>query len=321
MSPPAERLAATAAHLSPPSSTSVSAQSPINNVTVFGAGLMGAGIAQVSAQNGYKVILCDVSQDLVDKGLDRIIRSWIRTAKEKFNNDPSKQYQYVKTFQGNIRVITDSTEAVKDADLVIEAIIENLKIKQDLFSTLDKTAKKSCLFATNTSSLSVTEIGASLSGERKKQFGGLHFFNPVTMMQLLEVIRTRDTSDTTFNAFLGYGRGIRKQTVVCKDTQGFIVNRLLVPYLRDAVQMMDRGDASAEDIDTAMRLGAGHPIGPLALADLIGLDTVKYISDAWKEGTEMNGPIIPDEGSGSLAKLVSEGKLGRKSGEGFFKYK
>jgi len=265
----------------------------------------------------YQVVLCDTSQGLVDKGLDRIINSWTRTAKEKFNSDASKQHEYVQALHSNIRTTTDAKEAVKDADLVIEAIIENLKIKQDLFSTLDKTAKKSCLFATNTSSLSVTEIGAALSSERKKQFGGLHFFNPVTMMQLVEVIRTGDTSDTTFNAFLSYGRGIRKKTVVCKDTPGFIVNRLLIPYVRNAIQMMERGDASAQDIDTAMKLGAGHPMGPLELADLVGLDTAKYIMDSW----EMNDPGVPNQSPELLDKLVAEGKLGRKSGEGFFKYK
>ncbi|KAF8339616.1 3-hydroxyacyl-CoA dehydrogenase [Cantharellus anzutake] len=325
MSSPTERLAATVAHLSPLSfSASSSPQFLVKNIAVFGAGLMGTGIAQVSAQSGYKVVLCDIGQDLVEKGLDDIIKSWAKAAQRMFNDNPLKQDQYVRDLRSRIKTTTDPEQAAEDADLVIEAVIENLKIKQELLSTVDKAAKKSCLLATNTSSLSVTDIGAMLSDERKKHFGGLHFFNRDTKMQLLEIIRTKDTSDATFNAFIDYGRNIKKTAVACKDTPGFIVNRLLVPYLRDAILMLERGDASAEDIDTAMKLGAGYPMGPLELADLVGLDTAKRIVDAWRERMEKTeDPTIPKEmlkSSELLDQLVSAKKLGRKTGEGFFKY-
>uniref|UniRef100_A0AC34REM8 Hydroxyacyl-CoA dehydrogenase n=1 Tax=Panagrolaimus sp. JU765 TaxID=591449 RepID=A0AC34REM8_9BILA len=169
--------------------------------------------------------------------------------------------------------------------------------------------------ATNTSSLRLVDIGANL--KYKDRFGGLHFFNPVPVMKLLEVVRFNETSDDTFNKLMEYGKSVGKVTVACKDTPGFIVNRLLVPYSFEAIKMAERGDASIKDIDTAMKLGAGYPMGPFELADYVGLDTMKFIMDGWKE-TYPNDPTF--QTCDSLNKLVSEGKLGRKTGEGFFKY-
>ncbi|CAF1617710.1 unnamed protein product, partial [Didymodactylos carnosus] len=188
-------------------------------------------------------------------------------------------------------------------------IVENLKIKQELFKKLDEVAPS------NTSSLPITAIAELV--QRKDKFGGLHFFNPVPVMKLLEVIRTSSTSDETFQTLMDFGQALGKTTVRCKDTPGFIVNRLLVPYLMEAVRMIERGDATPEDIDTSMKLGAGHPMGPIELLDYVGLDTSKFIMDGWSKQ-------YPDEPSFKqsqlLTKIVSEGKFGKKSGAGFYNY-
>merc|ERR1719289_639998 len=201
------------------------------------------------------------------------------------------------------------------ADIIVEAITENLPLKQKLFSDWDKICPEKTIFATNTSFLKVGDVMKDVS--RLDRCGGLHFFNPVPVMKLLEVIRIPQTSDETFASMTAWGKAIGKYTVDCKDTPGFIVNRLLVPYLMEAVRMVERGDASIRDVDTAMKLGAGHPMGPFELADYVGLDTNKFIMDGWSAR-------FPEETlfreSELLNKLVAEGKLGRKSGEGFMKY-
>merc|ERR1711931_90147 len=208
----------------------------------------------------------------------------------------------------------DVVRGVAEADLVIEAIPENMEYKHKLFSTIDEVAPEHCLFASNTSSFSITEIGSVV--KRQDKFGGLHFFNPVPMMQLVEVIRTVHTSEATFNALYKFGEDLGKTCVSCTDTPGFIVNRLLVPYMMDAVRMIERGEGTPEDIDTAMKLGAGHPMGPFQLADYVGLDTTKFIMDGWSTR-------FPEETlfrkSELLNSLVAEGKLGMKTKEGFFK--
>jgi 3-hydroxyacyl-CoA dehydrogenase len=212
---------------------------------------------------------------------------------------------------------TDLENSVKDnCDLLIEAIVENMKIKQDMFTKLDKVAPSSTIFASNTSSLPITEM-ASVT-QRKDKFGGLHFFNPVPVMKLVEVIRIADTSEQTFDTLLSFGKAVQKVPVSCKDTPGFIVNRLLVPYMAEAIRLLERGDASARDIDTAMKLGAGYPMGPIELLDYVGLDTNKFILEGWHKMDPENPLYKPSE---MLNKLVEEGKLGLKTGEGLYKYK
>jgi 3-hydroxyacyl-CoA dehydrogenase len=217
-----------------------------------------------------------------------------------------------------IKTSTDSAKAVGDADLVVEAIVENLDVKRKLFGALDAAAPKHTIFASNTSSLPIESIATST--KRLDRFGGLHFFNPVPQMKLVEVIRAPHTSDATFNALLAVTKKMGKVPVKCKDTPGFVVNRLLVPYILEAMRMAERGDASTEDIDVAMKLGAGYPMGPFELADFVGLDTLKFIADGWNaSGKGLKGsPLV--QPLPILEKLVKEGKLGRKSGAGFYSY-
>jgi len=287
----------------------------IKNVTVIGGGLMGSGIAQVAAQTGHNVTLVDVSDQVLQKSVTNIQNSLERIAKKKYAEKPQDKEKFVSETLQRLKTNTNSDNAVKNADIVIEAIIENMDLKHKLFKSLDKAAPPSTLFASNTSSLSITEI-ASVT-ERKDRFGGLHFFNPVPMMKLLEVIRTVNTSDDTYKKMMEFGEQLGKQTITCKDTPGFVVNRLLVPYMGEAARMLERGDATARDIDIAMKLGAGYPMGPFELMDYTGLDTNKFIMEGWHEKFPDNPLFEPSE---LIKKLVSEGKLGKKSGEGFYKY-
>lgn len=290
-------------------------KSSIKNVTVIGGGLMGAGIAQVAAQTNHNVVLVDVSDDLLKKSVANIDTSLKRIAKKKFEGDKDGAEKFIKDTLARLTTNVDAEKAVSNSDLVIEAIVENLAVKQKLFAGLDKAAPKNTIFASNTSSLPIKEI--ALTSERKDRFGGLHFFNPVPLMKLLEVIRIPETSDETFNLLLEFGKNMGKHTVSCKDTPGFIVNRLLLPYMNEAMKMLERGDATAKDIDTAMKLGAGYPMGPFELADYVGLDTNKFIIDGWHARHPTNEMFNP---SPLLDKLVKEGKLGKKTGEGFYKY-
>lgn len=324
----AARLALTSGHLNNPTGSSCAFSTSavsrdmqdIKNVTVFGAGLMGAGIAQVAAHVGFKVTLCDVTDDALTNG-KKIIESSIQRLAKKSPNAPPFSSENVFS---NINTTTDPSRAVSEADLVVEAIVENLKVKQDLFKLLDGSAPKSCVFATNTSSLSVREIAESCSDDRRKRFGGLHFFNPVPQMKLVEVVKAPETAEETVEALLDVCKKMDKTAVRCTDTPGFIVNRLLVPYMFEAIKMVERGDASAADVDVAMKLGAGHPMGPLQLADFVGLDTCHHIMSGWREKVEngedvgLSKDLVAE--SKMLTDLVAAGKLGRKSGEGFFKY-
>ncbi|CAD6567252.1 MAG: hypothetical protein TREMPRED_003435, partial [Tremellales sp. Tagirdzhanova-0007] len=310
-----KRLAIVQRHLSTTASRSVE---KVERLTVFGAGLMGAGIAQIGAQNGLKVVLSDVTDQALQNGLTIINKSLSRIAKKK---QPDDVEGYTKSVMANIEITTDAGKAVTDADLVVEAIIESLKVKRDLFGFLDGKAKDSCIFATNTSSLSVTEIAESCGQPRQKLFAGLHFFNPVPAMKLVEIIRTSLTSDETYNALKEVTERMGKAPVTCKDTPGFIVNRLLVPYMLEAIRMVERGDATPEDVDQAMQLGAGMPMGPFTLLDFVGLDTTAYIASGWREKAAENPDLISHElvkPIPLLETLVKEGRMGRKSGKGFF---
>uniref|UniRef100_A0A183C7E3 Hydroxyacyl-coenzyme A dehydrogenase, mitochondrial n=1 Tax=Globodera pallida TaxID=36090 RepID=A0A183C7E3_GLOPA len=283
----------------------------VKNLTVIGSGLMGAGIAQVSAQANVKVVLVDQNQAIIDKAKSGIESSIKRVAKKQFENDSKKQDDLVTRVLSNISLSTNIGQAVSGADLIIEAVVENLDVKRKLFAQVESTAK----MATNTSSLKLADIAANL--KQKDCFGGLHFFNPVPVMKLLEVVRFDNTSEETFDVLLNYGKSIGKTTVICKDTPGFIVNRLLVPYMLEAMRMLDRTDATKEDIDQAMKLGAGYPMGPFQLADYVGLDTTQSIVRGWNEKYPEETLFHPIK---CLDKLVADGKFGVKSGEGFYKY-
>lgn len=287
----------------------------VKSVTVVGSGLMGAGIAQVAAQTGHKVYLVDVDTKVLKKAEDGIRSSLQRVAKKQYAEDPKAGEKFIQEATSRISYSVDAVESSKSSDLVIEAIIEKIGPKKELFAKLDAAAPKATIFATNTSSLSVTEIASAT--HRKDRFGGLHFFNPVPVMKLVEVVRTADTSDSTFKSLMDFSKALQKQPIACSDTPGFVVNRLLIPYMAEAVRLLERGDASARDIDTAMKLGAGYPMGPIELLDYVGLDTTKHILDAWSQKDPSDPLFQPIE---LLNKLVKEGKYGKKTKEGFYKY-
>ncbi|HXT71931.1 MAG TPA: 3-hydroxybutyryl-CoA dehydrogenase [Vicinamibacterales bacterium] len=280
----------------------------IKTVGVIGCGLMGSGIAQVSAAAGFRTIVREVNQGALDKGLSRM-RKFLDGGVEKGKMTAEARD---KTW-GNLMGVTDF-EAMGDCDLIIEAIIENLDEKTAAYQALDKVVGDHAIFTSNTSSLCVTELAAKT--KRPDRFGGLHFFNPVPLMKLVEVVRGLSTSDATHAALMDYSRAIGKEPITAPDKPGFIVNRLLVPYLLDAIRCYERGLGTIEDIDNGMKLGCGHPMGPLTLLDFVGLDTTYYIAnimfDEYKEPMFAAPPL--------LKRMVLAGKLGRKSGEGFYKY-
>ncbi|CAD5215180.1 unnamed protein product [Bursaphelenchus okinawaensis] len=296
-------------------STGTTLGAPVQNVTIIGSGLMGSGIAQVSAQAKLNVVLVDQNEKILNAAQQRIHKSLQRVAKKKHGDNESEATKFVDDTLGKIKINSDLRSAVKEADLVIEAIVENIEAKQKLFSEVEKAAKSDVILATNTSSLRLADIGANIKNQAN--FGGLHFFNPVPVMKLLEVVKHDKTSEQTFKELEGFGKTVGKVTVACKDTPGFIVNRLLVPYMYEALRLAERGDASMKDIDVAMKLGAGYPMGPFELADYVGLDTLKFIQDGWAKQHPDDPLFKPSQ---LLNKLVSEGKLGAKSGEGFYKY-
>jgi 3-hydroxyacyl-CoA dehydrogenase len=287
----------------------------IETVGVVGCGLMGHGIAQIAAQGGHKVIVAEADQAALDKGLSRIEKSLAKLAGklvEKGKKSAEEAEADAAAAYGRITGTLDRAD-LADCDLICEAIVENLDVKKELFQELGASAKESCIFASNTSSFPVAEMAAA-SG-RPTRFVGLHFFNPVQLMRLVEVVRTDETDEEVFAAARAFGEACGKTPVACKDTPGFVVNRLLVPYMVQALEMLDRGDASKEDIDAAMQLGCGHPMGPITLTDYVGLDTTLFILQGWSER-------YPDEPAfgvpAILERYVAEGKLGRKVGEGFY---
>jgi 3-hydroxyacyl-CoA dehydrogenase len=288
----------------------------MHHVVVVGGGQMGAGIAQISAAAGHKVTITDLNETVLAKSKASIQQSLGRIAKKKFETDPKAADEFTAGVMKNVFTDTDAAKVVKGgADLVIEAIVENVEVKRKVFASLDAVAPANTIFASNTSSLSIQKIASST--KRGDRFGGLHFFNPVPIMKLVEVVKTPQTSDATNKWLVDFGKSIGKTVVQCTDTPGFVVNRLLVPYLSEAIRLAENKVASYEDIDNAMKLGAGHPMGPLALCDFIGLDTIKFVLDGWSRDfpdIQVMKPIP------LLDKLVKEGKLGKKTNEGFYKY-
>ena len=277
-------------------------------IGVLGSGTMGSGIVQVLAQNGYTVVNRDLSQDLLTKGMKGIEKNFTKSVeKGKMTEDEKKAI---------LDRITPTTELapLADCDLIIEAATENMGLKKKIFEELDSVVKADAILATNTSSLSITEIAAAT--KRPDKVIGMHFFNPVPLMKLIEVIKGITTSDETYDVIFEMSKKIGKEPVKVDEAPGFVVNRILIPMINEAVGLLAEGVATAEDIDRAMMLGANHPIGPLALADLVGNDVNLSIMDVlYQEFGDSKYRAHP-----YLRKLVRAGKLGRKTGEGFYKY-
>ncbi len=280
----------------------------IQRVGVVGCGLMGSGIAQVCAAAGFATVVREVTPELVDKGLKGIEKNLARLVEKGTITEATK---------GEIRARLKGTTAIedlKDCDLVIEAIIEQLPAKRELFSALDKLCPTNTIFASNTSSLTITEIATST--KRPERFVGLHFFNPVPVMKLVEVVRTIATDAAVYEEVVAFGAKLGKTAVRAHDSTGFIVNRLLVPYLLDAIRALEEGVGSIEDIDNSMKLGCGHPMGPLTLLDFVGLDTTYYISQIMYEEFKERRFAAPP----LLKRMVLAGWNGRKVGRGFYDY-
>lgn len=278
----------------------------IRKVGVLGCGLMGSGVAEVAARAGYETVVREVSEEVVEKGLKKIHGS-LAKAVEKGKMTAEERDQAVGRLSGVVGL-----DALADCDLVIEAIVENLDEKRKTFTTLDEVVKKEALFASNTSSLTITQM--AMFTQRPDQFVGLHFFNPVPVMKLVEVVRTLLTSDAAFDAAFEFARKIGKEPVAARDNSGFIVNRLLVPYLLDAIRALEEGVGSVEDIDKGMQLGCGYPMGPFTLLDFVGLDTTYYIANIMFEEYREKRYAPPP----LLKQMVQAGRLGKKSGRGFY---
>ena len=289
----------------------------IQRVGVMGCGLMGHGIAQVAAQGGHEVLVVEADQTALERGLARIDKSLAKLAQKQVEKGKASEEQARERAAATRARITGSlTRAeVADCDLVVEAIVEDLGIKKELFRELGALCKPETILASNTSSFPIAEMGQA-SG-RPANMVGLHFFNPVQLMRLVEVVRTPATSDEVFASARAFGEACGKTPVACKDTPGFVVNRLLVPYMVQSLLMLERGDATAVDIDNAMKFGCGYPMGPIELTDYVGLDTTLSILEGWVERYR-------DEPAFAIPKIlqakVAEGQLGRKTGEGFYQW-
>ena len=280
----------------------------MEKIFVLGAGTMGAGIVQVFAQKGYEVIVRDIKDEFVERGLAGINKNLSKlVAKGKM--DEATKEDILSRISG-----TTDMNLAEDCDLVVEAAIENMKIKKEIFAELDKICKPETILASNTSSLSITEVASATN--RPEKVIGMHFFNPAPVMKLVEIIRGMATSQETFDFVKGLSLAIGKEPVEVAEAPGFVVNRILIPMINEASFILQEGIASVEDIDTAMKFGANHPMGPLALGDLIGLDVCLAIMDVLYNETGDN----KYRASSTLRKYVRAGWLGRKSGRGFYNY-
>ncbi|MBE3560671.1 MAG: 3-hydroxybutyryl-CoA dehydrogenase [Ktedonobacteraceae bacterium] len=280
----------------------------IRKVGVIGCGLMGSGIAQTCAQSGYETVVREVNQQLLDKGLARIYDAW-NTMQQKNKLTAGQVEENRARLHGTLELAD-----LADCDLVIEAVIENMQEKLRLFPALDQILKPEAIILSNTSSLSVTQMGAVT--KRPEKVCGLHFFNPAPVMKLVEIVRTISTSEETIETVREFAVSLGKTPVLAKDTAGFIVNFLLIPYLLAAIRMLENGAASRDDIDTAMKLGCGYPMGPFTLLDYVGLDTTLYAAEAIYD--EYKDPLYAPPPL--LRRMVASGMYGRKSGKGFYDY-
>ena len=281
----------------------------IERIAVLGAGQMGNGIAQVAACAGYEVVMIDIKQDYLDKGLAAIENSLSRVVK--------KERMTQQDADAAISLISTSTEktSASDADLIVEAIPEIPELKFSTFAELDSICKPEAILASNTSSISINAIAEATN--RPDRVIGMHFMNPVPVMKLVEIINGQDTSSEVTELVVKASERMGKVPLACNDSPGFVSNRILCPMINEAILALEEGVAEPEAIDGIMKLGMNHPIGPLALADLIGLDTILHIMNVLHEGFEGNPKYAPSD---LLKNMVSEGKLGRKSGEGFYNY-
>ena len=280
----------------------------IKRVGVVGCGAMGSGITQVCAQSGYQVVASEINDELLNKGLTSI-SNFLAKSVEKGKLSQQDKDSTLARIKG-----TTTSKDFSDCDLIIEAAVENMELKKKIFAELDKICPEHAILATNTSCLSIIDM--AMVTNRLDKVLGLHFFNPVPLMQLLEIVKTIATSDETLETAKGFGKSLGKTIVIAQDVPGFIVNRLMTPFLLDAIHMLEAGVASKEDIDTAINLGLNHPMGPLTLSDLVGLDVVLFIVNAIYE--EFKDPRFA--APPLLRKMVTAGWLGRKTGKGFYEY-